>query len=77
MGENHAELSDKCKAAIVEKIVLRAKILQPSFASRHERCLAYVQQTNRYRPKQSATPALERCMHGEPIPAAFNEKEVF
>jgi hypothetical protein len=46
-------------------------------ASRRERCIAYVQQDYRYKPKQGAKPALERCMHGEPIPANFNEREGF
>jgi hypothetical protein len=46
-------------------------------ASRHEKCIAYVQQDYRYKPKQGAKQALERCMHGEPIPADFNERQGF
>jgi len=82
MREHHEQLSDKCKATIVEvkrgENSARGKNPQlRSFASRRERCIAYVQHDYRYKPKQSAKPALQRCMHGEPIPADFNEREGF
>ena len=80
MREHHEQLSNKCKATIAE--VKRggnsAQGKNPQLrASRRERCIAYVQQDYRYKPKQGAKPALERCMHGEPIPANFNEREGF
>jgi hypothetical protein len=82
MRQHHEQLSDKCKATIAGvnrgQNSAQGKTPQPSSrASRRERCIAYVQQTYRYKPKVSARPALERCMHGEPIPADFNEKEGF
>jgi hypothetical protein len=78
MREHHEQLSDKCKATIVE--VKRGENDaqgKGSFASRRERCIAYVQQTYRYMPKESGRPALQRCMHGEQIPAGFNKTEGF
>jgi hypothetical protein len=80
MREHHDQLSDKCKATILE--VKRgengAQGKNPQLrANRHEKCIAYVQQDYRYKPKQGAKPALERCMHGEPIPADFNERQGF
>jgi hypothetical protein len=82
MREHHEQLSDKCKSTIAgvkvgEKSAQGKNPEVRSFASRRERCIAYVQQDYRYKPKQGARPALERCMHGEPIPAGFNEREGF
>ena len=80
MRGHHEQLSQKCKATIAE--VKRgensAQGKNPQVhAGRRERCIAYIQQSYRYKPKQSAIPALQRCMQGEPIPADFNEREGF
>ncbi len=83
MRQHHAELSDECKAAIAEfrgalgKGKNGRQAQQHAAGRRHEQCIAYVQQTYRYKPKVAAKPALARCMQGESIPAGFNKEEGF
>ncbi len=73
-----AELSENCKAAIAEFRSAGGKNAQQHPAGgRREKCIAYIQQSYRYKPKVEARPALARCMHGEPIPADFDEKQGF
>ncbi len=79
MRERRAELSENCKAAIAEFRGAGGKNAQQQHPAggRRDRCIAYIQQSYRYKPKVEARPALVRCMHGEPIPADFNEKQGF